>query len=188
MLLEVGAIPYACWEPASTTGTLPNCKRWPLYQASGSQTAPQSTGGCRVLPWGRWVPGACGELSHVADNTAAFPEVAKSHLEEEEPLPPGVTQPPSARGQRTKDLLPGGASRRKGGSRASGCAKRRRPCCIPRGKRRRYQLRTTTEPSGRPPPAVCARWSARPVQNCTALREQVGPEQHGVSWADGRGE
>lgn len=62
------------------------------------------------------MPGACGELSHVADNTAAFPEVAKSHLEEEEPLPPGVTQPPSARGQRTKDLLPGGASRRKGGA------------------------------------------------------------------------
>lgn len=44
------------------------------------------------------VGGACGELGDVA-NVPAFPEVAKSHLEEEEePMLPRVTQPPSSGG------------------------------------------------------------------------------------------
>lgn len=46
------------------------------------------------------VGGACGELGDVA-NVPAFPEVAKSHLEEkeeEEPMLPGVTRPPSSGG------------------------------------------------------------------------------------------
>lgn len=44
------------------------------------------------------VGGACGELGDVA-NVTAFPEVAKSHLEEEEPMLSGVTQPPSSGGR-----------------------------------------------------------------------------------------
>lgn len=41
---------------------------------------------------------ACGELGDVA-NVPAFPEVAKSHLEEEEePMLSRVTQPPSSGG------------------------------------------------------------------------------------------
>lgn len=44
------------------------------------------------------VGGACGELGDVA-NVPAFPEVAKSHLEEEEePMLLRVTQPPSSGG------------------------------------------------------------------------------------------
>lgn len=107
-----------------------------------------------------------------------IPEVAKSHLEEEEPLLSGVTAPSSGGIDEPRTcchkVLQAGK-----GEQGKWLCQKTKILLYTQGKRRRCQLRRTTKPSGHPSPAASLRQTIPPVLNSTALGEQVGLELSG---------